>query len=360
MARDGAGIDVELDRVPLREDDLEPWEIMISESQERMVAVVRPGGVAVGEVCDRWELAWAVIGAVTDTGELRALHDGEVVGAIPSALLTDACPRYEVDREPRPGSPRPARPPCSLREALFAPNVAPLLGLPAVRPPRRLANGAPARARRGRAAPDAVVPRGSPCRSTAAARRARPVPRRRRAVLEAARNVACAGGRPLALTDCLNFGNPEKPEIGWELAQAIEGMSQAAEALGVPVVSGNVSLYNETDGRPIPPTPVVGCVGLVPDVRRIPARWRDGDVVLLAEAPPADLDGQAALVAVPLAERTAPVARTRRRRRRARRGAGAGGALERHRRASTLPDDARRRPGWSPAPPEVVRGSRTS
>jgi phosphoribosylformylglycinamidine (FGAM) synthase-like enzyme len=94
-------------------------------------------------------------------------------------------------------------------------------------------------------------------------------------------NVACAGGEPLALTDCLNFGNPEKPEIGWELAQAIEGISLAAESLGIPVVSGNVSLYNETGGSPIPPTPVVGCVGLVRDVTRIPDRWRRGDRVLL-------------------------------------------------------------------------------
>ena len=99
--------------------------------------------------------------------------------------------------------------------------------------------------------------------------------------MEAALNVACAGGEPLALTDCLNFGNPEKPEIGWELAQAIEGISQAADALGIPVVSGNVSLYNETGGAPIPPTPVVGCVGLVRDVTRIPDRWQRGDRVVL-------------------------------------------------------------------------------
>jgi phosphoribosylformylglycinamidine synthase len=117
------------------------------------------------------------------------------------------------------------------------------------------------------------------------------------AVLEAARNVACAGGTPLALTDCLNFGNPEKPDIAWELAEAIEGIANAAEALGVPVVSGNVSLYNETDGRAIPPTPVVGCVGLVPDVREVPDRWRAGDVVLLAAAPaPLELAAEVALV----------------------------------------------------------------
>jgi phosphoribosylformylglycinamidine synthase len=120
------------------------------------------------------------------------------------------------------------------------------------------------------------------------------------AVLEAARNVACAGGQPLGLTDCLNFGNPEKPEVAWELSETIEGMALAAEALGVPVVSGNVSLYNETDGRAIPPTPVVGCVGLVPDVRVVPSRWREGDVVLLAgtaePTAPLDLAAEARLV----------------------------------------------------------------
>ncbi|MGB2875209.1 MAG: AIR synthase related protein, partial [Gaiellaceae bacterium] len=104
------------------------------------------------------------------------------------------------------------------------------------------------------------------------------------AVLDAARNVACAGGEPLALTDCLNFGNPEKPEIGWELAEAIEGIAETAKALGIPVVSGNVSLYNETEGRAIPPTPVVGCVGLVPDVRAVPRGWGAGDFVLVAES----------------------------------------------------------------------------
>jgi phosphoribosylformylglycinamidine synthase len=121
------------------------------------------------------------------------------------------------------------------------------------------------------------------------------------AVLEAARNVACAGGEPLALTDCLNFGNPEKPEVAWELEEAVGGLAAAAEALGIPFVSGNVSLYNETEGRAIDPTPVVGCVGLVRDVRRIPARWRRGDVVLLAGAAELSLAGSAyqALVGPP-------------------------------------------------------------
>ncbi len=97
----------------------------------------------------------------------------------------------------------------------------------------------------------------------------------------AALNVACAGGEPLALSDCLNFGNPERPEIAWELARAIDGIAEAARALGIPVVSGNVSLYNETAGRPIPPTPLVGCVGLVRDLAAAPSRWRRGDRVYL-------------------------------------------------------------------------------
>ena len=102
------------------------------------------------------------------------------------------------------------------------------------------------------------------------------------AVLEAARNVACTGAEPLGLTDCLNFGNPEKGEIAWELGESIEGIAAACEALRIPVVSGNVSLYNETDGRAIDPTPVVGCVGLLADVRQVPGAWREGDVILLA------------------------------------------------------------------------------
>jgi phosphoribosylformylglycinamidine synthase len=110
-------------------------------------------------------------------------------------------------------------------------------------------------------------------------------------VLEAARNVACAGGRPLAVTDCLNFGNPEKPEVAWELEEAIEGMALACEALGIPVVSGNVSLYNETDGCAIWPTPVVGCVGLVADVRLVPKTWREGDEIYAVGAPELSLDG---------------------------------------------------------------------
>ena len=170
------GIDVHLDRVPLREPDLEPWEVMISESQERMVAVVRKDFLPrVEQVCAKWELAFAVVGEVTTTGELRAFWDDEVVGAIPARLLTDECPRYDVDRE-APATPTPSW------TATYSPSEPNLASKEwvyrAVRPARRLAHGSPPGARRGRAAPAAVAARSRRLAAGATARRARPVPRR--------------------------------------------------------------------------------------------------------------------------------------------------------------------------------------
>ena len=287
MASDGAGIDVHLDRVPLREEGMEPWEIMISESQERMVAVVRPEMLdAVRGVCARWELPCTAIGEVTDSGDLRALHDRDVVGEIPARLLTDECPRYEVEQRagPRPVR-RPEQPEFDVGEVIEQYDH--LVGSRTVRRPGL----------------DAAVLRLRPSLRGLAVALQGPAPGETdglragvQATLGAARNVACAGGEPIGLTDCLNFGNPEKPEIAHELAQAIEGIALAAESLRIPVVSGNVSLYNDADGISIPPTPVVGCVGLVPDVRRVPGRWRTGDSVLLATSPDGSLEAEAALI----------------------------------------------------------------
>jgi phosphoribosylformylglycinamidine synthase len=254
MAGRGLGVDVHLDRVPLREPDLEPWEIMISESQERMVAVVDPARVAdVAAVCARWELPCTMIGEVTGTGELRAFFDDACVGAIRAEALTDECPRYVVEQRPHPVERAPVDPVNGESKEWIYEQYDQLVGS---RTLRRPGNGA-------------AVLRLDETRALAVALKG-PEPGERDpfragfdAVLRAARAVQEADGEPLALTDCLNFGNPEKPEIGWELAQAIDGISEAAEQLGIPVVSGNVSLYNETGGRPIPPTPVVGCVGLV-------------------------------------------------------------------------------------------------
>ncbi|MBA2537876.1 MAG: phosphoribosylformylglycinamidine synthase subunit PurL [Actinobacteria bacterium] len=297
--RGETGVDVHLDRVPLREADLDPVEIMTSESQERMVAVVAPDRVSEAEaICRRWELECAVVGEVTESGELRTFVEGELVGAVPASFLTEEAPRYRVRTTPRPlEEPIAHRAITAEREELLdllhSPNVRSrasiyerydhLVGSRTVRRP-----GLDAAVLRLRPSL-----RGLAVSLDAAGRLAYLDPRAggALAVFEAARNVACAGGRPLAITNCLNFGNPEKPEIAWELTEAIEGMARACEAIGIPVVSGNVSLYNETDGRAILPTPAVGCVGVVEDVRAIPRAWREGDVVLVAGSPDLALDG---------------------------------------------------------------------
>jgi phosphoribosylformylglycinamidine synthase subunit PurL len=287
MSAGDAGIDVHLDRVPLREEGMEPWEIMISESQERMVAVVRPEMLdSVEAVCARWELPCTAIGEVTDSGALRALYEGDVVGDIPAGLLTEECPRYEVEQQDEAREPRRV-PPSEFDVREVIEQYDHLVGSRTVRRPGL----------------DAAVLRLRPSLRGLAVALQGPAPGETdgfragvQATLGAARNVACAGGEPIGLTDCLNFGSPEKPAIAHELAQAIEGIAQAAEALRVPVVSGNVSLYNDADGTSIPPTPVVGCVGLVADVRKVPARWQSGDAVLLATSPDGSLAAEAALI----------------------------------------------------------------
>ena len=285
------GIDVHLDRVPQREAEMEPWEVMISESQERMVAIVAAERLAeVEAVIDRWELNRAVIGEVTETALLRALWDGDEVGSIPARFLTDDCPRYPVERSPRLAPEETPTAVPSTADALLE-----LLGSPELRSrafvTRRYDQLVQSRTVR-RPGLDAAVLRLRPAwRGLALTLDGQgrvglldPRVGGQLAILEAARNLACVGGEPLGFTDCLNFGNPEKPEIGWELAEAVEGLALAAEALDVPIVSGNVSLYNDTDGHSIPPTPVVGGVGLVSDVRRVPRGWREGDAILLARS----------------------------------------------------------------------------
>jgi phosphoribosylformylglycinamidine synthase subunit PurL len=301
----GVGLDVDLSAVPVREPGMEPFEIMISESQERMAAIVAPAAwPRVDDICRRWEIDATVIGEVTPTGHLRAFHAGELVGDIPVATLTDDAPRYELARA------RPARlveepidvgedPATSAETALRA-----LLASPTTASRRWVTRQYDQLVGSGtvvRPGGDAAVVRLTPLSRAIAVsldgngRRTWLDPRRggMSAVCEAARNVACTGARPAAVTNCLNFGNPERPEIGYELAEAIEGMSAACRALGLPVVSGNVSLYNEHDGRAILPTPVVGVVGILEDAE-LAVRvgfGEAGDVVLLAGAGRSALDG---------------------------------------------------------------------
>jgi phosphoribosylformylglycinamidine synthase subunit PurL len=303
-AAGGVGLDIDLSAVPVREPGMEAFEIMISESQERMAAVVEPAvWPAVEAVCRRWEVDATVIGEVTETGHLRVFHEGEAVGDIPVAALTDDAPRYDVRRtrparladESLPAAASDVPPDAALRALLAAPGVASRAWV--TRQYDQLVGSGTV----VRPGGDAAVVRLTPSQRAIAVsldgngRRTWLDPRRggMSAVCEAARNVACTGARPAAVTNCLNFGNPEHAEIGYELAESIAGMAEACRALGLPVVSGNVSLYNEHDGNPIPPTPVVGVVGLLDDAElAVRACFRaDGDVVLLAGAGASALDG---------------------------------------------------------------------
>lgn len=303
-AKGGTGLDIELDRVPLREEGMPAAEILVSESQERMLAEVRPADLAaVREVCERWQLDATVIGTVTGTGNLVARHHGRVVVDLPAGALTDDAPVYGVPVEPA-ADPLPvdleAVPePEDLGAAWLA-----LMARPSLASKRWVWErydhlvGANTVIRPGG---DAAVVR-LPGRTDAIAvttdcaeRHCELDPRAggMASVLEAARNLACTGARPIAATDCLNFANPEKGATGWRLTEVVEGMSRALEALGVPVVSGNVSLYNESPARAILPTPVVGMIGLIDDAASAVGIGFDSedDLVLLAGAGTPRVDG---------------------------------------------------------------------
>jgi phosphoribosylformylglycinamidine synthase subunit PurL len=295
--RGGTGVRLDLDRVPLREPGLTPYEMMLSESQERMVLVAERGREEeVVRVFRRWGLEIAEIGEVTETGRAQLFWHGKPAADMPVAPLTDQAPVYRRPAEPpadlaqrqaTPEVPQPA----SLREALEA-----LLATPELASKEWIWRQYDHTVRTNTVAGpggDAAVLllKGTPS-ALALTADVNPLycwldPRRggAQAVAEAVRNLACVGAEPVGLSDCLNFGNPEVPEITWQFREAIRGMSDACRALGVPVVSGNVSFYNETEGTSIFPTPAVAMVGLIErfDVAKLPqAHFRQaGDRVLL-------------------------------------------------------------------------------
>jgi phosphoribosylformylglycinamidine synthase II len=296
MASKGAvGIDIDLCRIPLRERGMEPFEIMVSESQERMLCVVAPERVgAVLGVCERWEVLATPIGSVTAGGRLRVLERGAVVAEMPVAVLVDDCPLYDLEPA-APDRPLYAPPPPVLSGDESPANV--LLAM--LRSPN-VASRHPVfeqydsvvqsrTVRRPDEADAAVLalPDGAAIAVSidGNGRRVACDPRRgaAEAVYECAANLACVGAEPLGLTNCLNFGNPEKPHVAWQLVEAVEGLAEACEALAVPVVGGNVSLYNEAPSGPIFPTPVVGIVGRLPDAARAGrlAFAREGDAIAL-------------------------------------------------------------------------------
>ena len=292
------GIDLDVRTVPLREADMEAFEIMISESQERMLCVVEPDRVdEVVAVCEKWLVNATAIGEVTDTRRLRVFDGEALVGDMPVTALVDECPVYDLAPvapsvsmypAPEPVPDLPADPGGILLALLGSANLASrrwafeqydcLVGSRTVRRPEQ-ADAAVLQLPGGSAIAVSIDGNG---------RRVACDPYRGavEAVLECSANLACVGAEPLGLTNCLNFGNPEKPHVAWQLSRAVAGLADACRALGVPVVGGNVSLYNEAGAGPIFPTPVVGLVGELPKAARSGRLGfaQDGDVVAVISA----------------------------------------------------------------------------
>ncbi len=301
-ARGGSGIEIDVRRVPQRESGMTPYEIMLSESQERMLFIVRPGREAeVERIFEKWDLHAVRIGQVTGDGLLRVRDGDAVVAEIPNKALADEAPLYDRPTSPPPDLDRrqaldlealePPPPAEAFAVLLSSPQIASKRWVyrqydHMVRTntvvPAGMGAGVVRVKGTGRALAFAVDGNGRYCYLD-------PYRGAQLAVAEAARNVACAGAVPIGATNCLNFGNPERPDIMWQLARAIDGIADACRALEIPVTGGNVSLYNETDGEAVHPTPVLGVVGVIEDARRVLGRTfrRPGAaVVLLGEAPP--------------------------------------------------------------------------
>jgi phosphoribosylformylglycinamidine synthase subunit PurL len=291
----GVGIDLDVAKVPLREADMEPFEIMVSESQERMLAVVEPARVdEVRAICEKWETGSAEIGIVTDSGRIRILRGGDVVGDMPVEALVDGCPLYDLSpAEPeawiygnRTTLGTDLSPEDELLALLASPSIASkrwafeqydsIVGSRTVRRPESADAAVLRLPESGNAIGVSIDGNG---RRVACDPYAGTI----EAVLECAQNLACVGAEPLGLTNCLNFGNPEKPVPAWQLDRAVSGLADACNALGVPVVGGNVSLYNEGPEGPIYPTPVVGMVGELPDPTRVAGSAFDaeGDTIAI-------------------------------------------------------------------------------
>jgi len=288
----GSGIELNLDSVPQRETGMTAYEMLLSESQERMLAVLKPGREAQAEaIFKKWELDFAVIGITTDTGRLVIKHKGRVEADMPITALSDAAPVYErpfVLREPAKGAPaydKSRSVPAALEKIMAAPAMASrrwiweqydnsVMNDTVQHPGGDAAVVRVHGTRKALAITTDVCPRYC---------KADPFEGGKQAVAEACRNLNAVGATPLAATDNLNFGNPQKPEIMGEIVAGIDGIGEACRALDFPIVSGNCSLYNETNGEGILPTPTIGGVGLLKDVSKMAtiAFKREGDVVIL-------------------------------------------------------------------------------
>src|ERR671913_592607 len=291
-ARAGTGIELDLSLVPQREQNMTAYEMLLSESQERMLIVAHSGREReVVDIFRKWDLDAVVIGRVRDTGRMQVIHNAETVADIPVSALTDEAPKYERPMAANGNRAAPAEAMDTddwngaLLKLIATPNLASKQHVyrqydHMVRTNTAVLPGADAAVVRiketRRALAMSLDGNGRYCG-------ANPREGAKLIVAEAARNVVCVGARPLAITNCLNFASPERPEVMWSFSEVIDGMAEACRALETPVISGNVSFYNETEGRGILPTPVIGMVGLIEDVRRaVTAGFKkDGDVIAL-------------------------------------------------------------------------------
>ncbi len=321
-SRSGTGIELDLTTVPRREEGMTPYELLLSESQERMLMVAKRGREEdVLAICRKWDLDAAVVGQVTDDGFLRVRDQGTVVAQVPARALAEDAPRYE----------RPDAPP-AFQEHLQALNLDVLRDVKDPTQDLLALLESPTIAEKSwvyqqydhmvrtnslvRPGADAAVMRIKGSNKALAVTTdgnglyclLNPYVGGAIAVAEAARNLVCSGAEPVGMTNCLNFGNPERPEIMWQFSLCIEGMKDACEALGIPVVSGNVSLYNETNGLSIYPTPVIGMVGLIDSLDQVTTSWfkHEGDDIFLIGTTGEDLGGTEYLRVVHSREQGSP------------------------------------------------------
>lgn len=296
-SKKGRGVQVDVALVPRREQGMTPYEIMLSESQERMLIIPRSGcEERIQAIFDKWNLDATVIGQVTGDGIFRVLDGEAIVGEVPVAALTDSCPVYRREGEEPPyyqelksmdlTNISPTDPKEALLKLLASPTIASKRWVYTQYDHQVMLNTVVVPGH-GDAAVLRIkgTPKGAAFTTDCNSRFVYLDPRAggMLAVCEAARNLACVGARPLALTNCLNFGNPEKPQIYWQMENSIKGMAEAARVLDTPVVSGNVSLYNETAAGAIYPTPVVGMAGLLENIdeRSTMDFKNEGDIIVL-------------------------------------------------------------------------------
>ena len=308
-ARGGVGVEIDLSKVPTREPGMTPYEILLSESQERMLVIAKAVRVKEAQaISAKWELDATPIGRVTDDGMYRCLWQGKVVVEIPGRQLVEDCPVYSPDakEDPRIAVLRAASPTHDARRTSPTEALLQLLDAPSIGSKRWVFEQYDSTVQASTVIPpggDAGVLRvrhedfGIAVKTDCNSRYVRldPYEGGKAAVAESARNVACTGARPLGITNCLNFGNPERPEVFYQFREACRGIADACRALGTPVTGGNVSFYNESPTGAVNPTPVIGMIGLLPRVdRAVPSHARAaGDVVFVLGETRAELGGSA-------------------------------------------------------------------